>query len=209
MANHCQTPESFYARADKLENGCWEWQGATNGHGYGQLGYNGKRTTAHRLSYELSNGEIPAGVLVRHTCDNPPCCNPAHLILGTHLDNAADRVARGRNRSRAGAQSINPRYKTVTEKMADQYGTCGEGHILEPGNQRTTRDGATVCASCYHAERMEHESRPLTEAQISVIKTAAAAIEALLNTLPDNDRGKAASEIYMAVRSIMAREIRL
>ncbi len=76
---------------------CWEWTGGVDGCGYGQLrGNNVKLVKAHRFSYILANGEIPKGMCVLHTCDNPPCCNPDHLFLGTHADNSQDKVNKGR-----------------------------------------------------------------------------------------------------------------
>lgn len=76
---------------------CIEWAGATCGRGYGQV-YTSKRlglVTAHRLAYELFNGGLH-GLHVLHSCDNPPCCNPAHLFLGTNLENMNDCKAKGR-----------------------------------------------------------------------------------------------------------------
>ena len=76
---------------------CWEWTGAVlhSGHGYC---WNGKRTLhAHRYAYEISKGAIPAGLLVCHACDNPKCCNPSHLWLGTQKDNMHDCIAKGRH----------------------------------------------------------------------------------------------------------------
>ncbi len=52
---------------------------------------------AHRASWQISFGPIPDGLQVLHTCDNPPCCNPAHLFLGTQLDNIYDMCAKGRH----------------------------------------------------------------------------------------------------------------
>ena len=69
------------------ETQCWEWQRATVNNGYGQLHYQGRTTTAHRVAYQLWVGEIPKGGVIMHQCDNPPCCNPAHLKLGTQRDN--------------------------------------------------------------------------------------------------------------------------
>jgi hypothetical protein len=71
---------------------CWEWRGRSSPKGYGRWG----EFLAHRVAYELVKGPIPSGLIVRHKCDNPPCCNPRHLEVGTYADNSADCVARGR-----------------------------------------------------------------------------------------------------------------
>lgn len=78
---------------------CWVWKRSKNKQtGYGAcVGPKPKQqNTAHRLSYELYYGEIPSGLHVCHRCDNPPCCNPAHLFLGTVRDNMQDMIAKGR-----------------------------------------------------------------------------------------------------------------
>jgi hypothetical protein len=76
---------------------CWPWLGCTRGKtGYGAVGSKGKVRSTHRVAYELVNGPIPPGLLVRHRCDNRICCNPAHLELGTHKQNHTDMVERGR-----------------------------------------------------------------------------------------------------------------
>lgn len=83
--------------------GCWESRGARTKDGYGTLASGGGKTMlAHRMSYEAHIGPIPVGEVVRHTCDNPPCINPAHLLTGIQADNVRDamdrdRVARGEN----------------------------------------------------------------------------------------------------------------
>lgn len=79
---------------------CWEWPAARNQKGYGMLfeyvGIEQKTRKAHRVAYELFVGPVPDGMFVCHRCDNPPCCNPAHLFLGTAQDNMDDAMAKQR-----------------------------------------------------------------------------------------------------------------
>jgi hypothetical protein len=81
----------------KRHNDCWPWVGTTLPSGYGKFNSRGEWFLAHRRSYELEHGEIPTGLIVRHSCDNPSCVNPRHLLVGTHKDNTQDMIARGRD----------------------------------------------------------------------------------------------------------------
>ena len=78
-------------------NDCWEWQAFRNTDGYGLVRHEGRMHSAHRISFLLSGRELVDGLEVMHSCDNPACVNPAHLSLGTHQDNMADRIAKGRH----------------------------------------------------------------------------------------------------------------
>lgn len=85
--------------------GCWIWQGPTHGSGYGTFRSEGVERKAHRTSYELFNGPIPDGMLIRHTCDVRNCVQPGHLIVGTIADNNRDMMERGRNRQPHGSRN--------------------------------------------------------------------------------------------------------
>jgi hypothetical protein len=90
--------------------GCWPWLGGCNDYGYGVFEIpNFGQVYAHKLVYAFQTGSLNSLVIVRHSCDNPPCCNPWHLIGGTKRDNAKDCIARGRfGPRRTGKQKISP-----------------------------------------------------------------------------------------------------
>ncbi len=78
------------------KDGCLIFTSTKNSDGYGRFSFNGKNRMAHKVAYEYWNGKIPDGLQVCHSCDNPPCCNPKHLFLGTNKENMEDKVAKGR-----------------------------------------------------------------------------------------------------------------
>lgn len=93
----------FWAKVDKgaSEDSCWIWSGTKDSKGYGRVyltGTDGKRAAflAHRISYVISYGGIPAGLCILHRCDNPSCVRPDHLFSGTLDDNNKDCAAKGR-----------------------------------------------------------------------------------------------------------------
>jgi hypothetical protein len=104
-------------------NDCWEWQAyrARKGYGVCSSGVKGVLEYTHRFSWRIHFGPIPVGLHVLHICDNPPCCNPAHLWLGTNADNHQDKINKGhhklgdKNRFRANPEltrgSNNPQSK--------------------------------------------------------------------------------------------------
>lgn len=90
----------FWAKVKNGPGGCWVWTGYRQWFGHGALTRtaDGKPRTvlAHRHAWTLLKGPIPADKCLLHTCDNPPCVNPDHLYIGDRIDNAADRLSRGR-----------------------------------------------------------------------------------------------------------------
>jgi hypothetical protein len=104
--------EAFWEKVQKGD-GCWSWTAAKHRDGYGMVNMDTGIRKAHRVAWEVTHGQIPDGMDVCHTCDNPICCNPAHLWLGTHNDNMADRVAKGR--TLAGQKNF---HATLTDAQA-------------------------------------------------------------------------------------------
>ena len=87
--------DRFYEKVNKTAN-CWLWTGSCNIYGYGRFNYNGKKAYAHRFAYELEEGPIPAGLVMRHKCvGTRNCVNPAHLETGTHKENMLDKIRDG------------------------------------------------------------------------------------------------------------------
>jgi hypothetical protein len=104
---------------------CWTWSAAKDRDGYGWFKRAGKQVYAHRVSWTLHHGEIPAGLFVLHKCDNPSCVRPEHLFLGTNLDNVRDALSKGRmavgdrNGSRLHPEKLRRGESVGTSKLKD------------------------------------------------------------------------------------------
>lgn len=102
-----KTKVRFFAKVALPDNNkCEIWTGQRNRQGYGRIKIKRRRYTASRVAWIIAHGPIPDGMFVLHKCDNPPCVNAVdHMFLGTHLDNARDRDAKGRTAIRQGEKN--------------------------------------------------------------------------------------------------------
>lgn len=122
---------------------CWEWQGDTRGGGYGVFFYRGRVRGAHELALTFTTGEVRLDELdTCHSCDNPPCCNPAHLRFDTRQSNVQDMVDRGR--ATKGATKLTPEDVALIRRrraagarqkdLAEQFGiTDGQVSMIVRG----------------------------------------------------------------------------
>lgn len=133
----------FWDNVDKSggPGACWPWRFATSDEGYGIVKFKHKTRQAHRVAYELTFGPLDRSQVVRHlVCDNPPCCNPSHLKPGTHADNVADRVAKGR--SAVGTR--NGRSKLDPEKVREIWGLLKLGETPRQIAKKYFVDHSTI-----------------------------------------------------------------
>jgi hypothetical protein len=108
----------------RLVGECFEYTGSRDDSGYGLIKFEGKTQRTHRVIWTLINGAIPEGMMVLHKCDNPPCCNPDHLFLGTQDDNMKDMVSKGRQANQSGEKNgNNVLNKETVEKIRSEKGT--------------------------------------------------------------------------------------
>ncbi len=97
MKTNFKTPVRFWSKVGVHEvDECWEWQAGKDRDDYGQFWITNTNWRAHRVAWILTFGPIPKGLHCCHHCDNPGCCNPYHLFLGTAKDNAVDAARKGR-----------------------------------------------------------------------------------------------------------------
>jgi hypothetical protein len=120
----------FITRFTRDASGCWTWTGGRSGYRYGGIVVSGRQVKAHRLSYELHVGPIPAGLTLDHLCRNTLCVNPAHLEPVTHAEN----VRRGMSPSAICARKTH----------------CIHGHPFSGENlgSISARGGFRVCLAC-------------------------------------------------------------
>lgn len=156
------SPEDRFWGRVVVGDGCWAWTGTRHKFGYGVMWLNGRNEGAHRISWMIHRGPIPADKHVLHRCDNPPCTNPSHLFLGTPAENMYDKTAKGRHISgmtlhperaargeRCGASRLgdheifairfffNPRRRGHARRLAEEFGVS-PAHIwnIVKGKQR-------------------------------------------------------------------------
>lgn len=141
--------ERFWSKVDKSAGpaGCWVWMAGRYNTGYGSFMVKKELGDflAHRISYAMIYGIDPADLFVCHHCDNPVCCNPAHLFLGTDQDNKSDMVRKGRQGAARGAESAKAKFTpievlSIRERYADGGVTCLE-IAVEYGVNETTISG--------------------------------------------------------------------
>ena len=125
----------FWPRVDRGHPmDCWNWRGHCYSNGYGKLIWEGTRTNAHRVAFAVSGGALVPGMVIMHLCDNPLCCNPAHLKQGSHSDNTRDAIAKGR-----------------WPQLQRQKSVCGRGHSMS--NAYMFKNGSRCCRACHYLRR--------------------------------------------------------
>lgn len=151
----------FWAKVDRSggEDACWNWTAALDTSGYGNFKLQGRTCRASRLAYAISKGMFPLELNILHSCDNPTCCNPKHLSVGTHTDNMRDMEAKQRSRhpsaekhgrhklTFADVRAIRLRYaqgqtshRTLAKEYSVSYGLIKQ--ILDHKVWRDTEGGA-------------------------------------------------------------------
>lgn len=122
--------ERFWSKVEKT-NECWEWKAGLNRYGYGQFNHKGRPHGAHRISWMLTQGEIPKGLVIDHLCRNRKCVNPSHMELVTLGENVRRGIVH---------QVLSEKYASMTH--------CKHGHERNEENIRIDKHGHRICKPC-------------------------------------------------------------
>lgn len=138
------------------DDSCWLWTGHRNSKGYGIIGRDGSARIATRSLMEVINKEpVPKNRMVCHHCDNPPCCNPKHLFIGTAKENLIDSIQKGRFKA--------SEYQKRRVFIPSKY--CRNGHERTPEN--TGHNGhCRFCLICHEASKKRKQAK-IVERRIS------------------------------------------
>lgn len=154
MPNSTPVPGRWLEKIEVQPDGCWLWRASRDRDGYGKFQYPGVagqvHTRAHIWAYEHFVGPVPLGCVVMHTCDNPPCVNPAHLDHGLPIDNNNDKIAKGRG---------TPVWGNALNRARQTH--CKNGHLLagrnlwvnpKTGHRRCRQCSADRARETYHRQ---------------------------------------------------------
>jgi hypothetical protein len=145
--------QRLMSRIVYAKNGCWEWPGWQMPSGYCQTSAWGKPVCVHRLMFMIAKGPIPQGMEIMHTCDNPRCFNPSHLLLGTGSQNIRDSMFKGRRGTeRKPYGKGHPR--------PDRRTHCIHGHEFNEENTYKTPDGRRQCRPCHKHAVQRYRPKP-------------------------------------------------
>lgn len=146
--------------------GCWEFTGSTNGNGYGRMIIDGRRRYTHRLMAHYALGmPLDSRQVVCHSCDNPPCCNPDHLFIGTQADNVRDMMTKGRREYR-------PTHPTT--RPCDH---CGIEYEPNPDHRGRSKVCSPACRGALYGSQTRGTCRVLDADQLADVARALVAGE--------------------------------
>jgi len=145
----------FWKKVQRSES-CWLWIAGHFSRGYGAFQIHGKAHCAHRISWIIANGPIPDGMVIMHSCDNPPCVNPDHLVLGTQLDNIKDRDNKNRWRGSGRRGQDMPTAKLSDAEVIEIRVRYAAGFVMQKNLAAEYGISKTQMHSIVHRKQWTH-----------------------------------------------------